>query len=231
MPAARRRLRLTSVRWRLTAWVAVMMLASAAITYVVVSHYVTQQLRGQVEQDIRGDAAQLGQSLQLSGARTPARVTTLARQYLHGQPYDATATILVVIVPGHGALSNHPELLGSATPDDGESAAEQQQENALGHQLLNPRVGAFTLTLPDVGDVRLVERDVTVGGHVAARVIAGEPLVVVTRAQQGVTRAFLLAAILILLLALVASYIAGARVSAPQRRMAAVAGGGGAGGM
>src|SRR5277367_1618741 len=97
--ASSQRPRLASVRWRLTAWVAVMMLASAAVTYVVVSHYVSQQLRGQIERDIGGDATQLGQSLQLSGARTPARVAAIAQRSLQGQPYDATATVLVVIVP------------------------------------------------------------------------------------------------------------------------------------
>ena len=56
-------------------------------------------------------------------------------------------------------------------------------------------------------------------------VIAGaaEPLAVVDRAQHGVARAFVLAGAVVLLLALVASYLAGARVSAPLRRMAQVA--------
>jgi len=221
--ASGQRPRLASLRWRLTAWVAVMMLASAAVTYAVVSHYVSQQLRGQIQRDIGGDATQLGQSLQLSGARTPARVAAFAQRSLRGQPYDATATVLVVMVPGQGALSNHPELLGSPTPDDGESLAEQQQENAQGRQLLRPRQGAFTLMLPDVGDVRLVERSVTIDQHLSVRVIAGEPLIIVARAERGVTQAFVLAAVLILILALVASYVAGARFSAPLRRMAAVA--------
>jgi two-component system, OmpR family, sensor kinase len=52
---------------------------------------------------------------------------------------------------------------------------------------------------------------------------AGEPLTTVERAQQGVVRAFLLAGAVALALALVASYIAGAQVSAPLRRMASVA--------
>ncbi len=129
----------------------------------------------------------------------------------------------MVDVPGHGTLSNHPELIGSAEPDDGESAAEQAQENQLGRQLLVPRQGFFTLPLPDVGNVRLYERAVTVGGRVPVRILVGEPLVIVTRAEQGVARAFLLAGILVLALALLASYLAGARFSAPLRRMASVA--------
>ena len=52
---------------------------------------------------------------------------------------------------------------------------------------------------------------------------AGEPLALVDRAQHGVARAFVVAGAVVLLLALVASYLAGARVSAPLRRMAQVA--------
>jgi signal transduction histidine kinase len=52
---------------------------------------------------------------------------------------------------------------------------------------------------------------------------AGEPLSLVERAQNGVARAFALAGVVLLGLALLASYLAGARVSAPLRRMAQVA--------
>ncbi len=212
-----------SLRWRLTAWVAAVMLASVAVTYVVVYRDTGEQLRGQIDRDIRGDAAQLAQSLKLSGARTPARVTAIASRYLQGQPYDATATLLVVDVSGGGTLSNHPELLGSQTPDDGESPAEQAEENRLAAAILVPREGYFTLPLPDVGDVRMFGQSTIVGGRVPVRILAGEPLVVVTRAESGVARAFLLAGIFVLALALLASYWAGARFSAPLRRMAAVA--------
>ncbi len=199
------------------------MLASVAVTYVVVYRDTGQQLRSQIDRDIRGDAAQLAQSLRLSGARTPARVTAIASRYLQAQPYDATATFLAVSVSGGGTLSNHPELLGSAAPDDGESAAEQSQENHLGRSLLSPRRGSFTLQLPDVGDVRMFEQAIVVGGRVPVRILAGEPLEIVTRAERGVARAFLIAGIFVLALALLASYFAGARFSAPLRRMAAVA--------
>jgi signal transduction histidine kinase len=60
-------------------------------------------------------------------------------------------------------------------------------------------------------------------GRLAVIVGAGQPLATVERAQHGVARAFLLAGVLTLAIALVASYFLGARVSAPLRRMAAVA--------
>ena len=153
-----------SLRWRLTAWVAAVMLASAAVACVVVYRDTGRQLRGQIQHDLRGDAAQLSQSLDVSGARTPLRVAAVAGRYLQGQPYDAAATLLVVVVPRRRALSNHPELIGSVVPDDGETPTEQRQEDRLSGALLSPRTGYFTLQLPDIGAVRLLERTVVVGG-------------------------------------------------------------------
>jgi two-component system, OmpR family, sensor kinase len=60
-------------------------------------------------------------------------------------------------------------------------------------------------------------------GNLRVRVGAGEPLAVVTRAQRSIVRSFVIAGALALVLALIASYLAGASVSLPLRRMARVA--------
>jgi signal transduction histidine kinase len=92
----------------------------------------------------------------------------------------------------------------------------------MGALLSRPRLGYSTQLVPDVGKVRILERRTTLG-QLDVVVGAGEPLAAVTRAQRGVARAFVLAGALSLALALIASYFAGARVTAPLRRMAAVA--------
>ncbi len=85
-----------------------------------------------------------------------------------------------------------------------------------------PHLGYTVQQVPDVGATRVLERSVALDGlHVV--VGAGEPLSVVSRAQAGVARTFVLAGALTLALALVASYLTGARLSAPLRRMAGVA--------
>jgi signal transduction histidine kinase len=126
-------------------------------------------------------------------------------------------------VPGAGTASNHAELFGGGSaPDDGETAAEQALENQLGRALLVPHYGYSTRSLPDAGSVRVYERAVTIGGARAV-VGAGESLAAVTRTQHGVIRSFVLGGAITLLLAVIASYLAGARVSAPLRRLAALA--------
>jgi two-component system, OmpR family, sensor kinase len=211
-----------SLRWRLTAWVAAVLLVSAGVIFVVVYRDTGQQLRGQIDGDIAGDASQLKQSLVPLAGQTPRQVALAAARYVHAQPFGTTAKLLFVLVPGAGTTSNHPELFGSSRPDDGETAAQLAHENVLGRALVVPRLGYSTQTAPDVGPIRVFERRVSVG-KLSVVVGAGEPIAIVVRAEHGVARAFLMAGALTLAIALLASYLAGARVSAPLRRMATVA--------
>jgi two-component system, OmpR family, sensor kinase len=210
----------TGLRSRLTLWVAGVLIASIAIVFVVVYQDTSSQLRGQIDADIRGDAAQLSHGLALGRHPSRRSVLNAARSYMNAQPYGETS-LLFAIVPGAGATSNQPELFGGK-PDNGETVAEQDRENVLGRALLIPRIGYTTRELPDAGLVRVYELGATIGGHNVV-IGAGEPLSAVARAQHGVIRSFVLAGAIALLLAVLASYFAGARVSAPLRRLAALA--------
>ncbi|MGD0980904.1 MAG: HAMP domain-containing sensor histidine kinase [Solirubrobacteraceae bacterium] len=211
-----------SLRWRLTAWVAGVIVLSAAITFVVVYRDTDQQLRNQVNSDVGGDATELAQSLRLLSGDSASQIAAAAGRYVNAQPFSATSAMLFVLVPGAAPQSNHPELFGAAHPDDGESAAQQASENVLGRALAVPHLGYSTRPAPDVGQLRILERAVHVG-RLTVVAGAGEPLKTVSRAEHGLARAFVLAGGIALVLALFASYLAGARFSAPLRRMAAVA--------
>jgi signal transduction histidine kinase len=213
---------LASLRWRLTAWVAAVMLVSVAVIFAVVYNDTGTELRGQIDRDIAGDVDQLSQSLRSAGGSDPAQVAVRAGRYMRSQAYSATSTLLFVIVPGTGPVSNHPELFGTRAPDDSETPAQQANENSEALRLGVPHLGYSVRRVPDVGGVRILERALTVDG-VRLVVGAGEPLAIIERAQDGVARAFLLAGALTIALALIASYFAGARVSAPLRRLAAIA--------
>jgi len=116
-----------------------------------------------------------------------------------------------------------PALLAQVrSPEEGETLAQQTEENQAARKLLSPRTGYSTAHVPDVGAVRLHERPLKVAGMTVG-VAAGQPLASVEHAQHGLAGAFLLAGALVLVIALVASYVAGVRVSAPLRRMAQVA--------
>jgi signal transduction histidine kinase len=211
-----------SLRWRLMAWVAGVMLVSAAVIFVVVYDVTGSELRSQIDRDLADDTSQLAQSLGSPHHSGPAQLAAAAERYIRAQPYSATSTLLFALMPAGYTASNHPELFSASGPDDGETAAEQARENRQARQLSEPHVGYFTAPVPDVGHVRILERPVSVGG-VNVVIGAGQPLATIESAQHGVARSFLLAGSLTLALALVASYLAGARVSAPLRRMASVA--------
>ncbi len=198
------------------------MIVSAAVVFAVTYTRTGSEIRTQIDRDLRGDTTQLSEFLRPLGGANPALVSSAAGRYLRDQPYKATSTLLFVLVPGAGTVTNHPEVFGGGAPDEGETAAEQAHENAMGTRLQIPRLGYSTQPVPDVGQMRMLERPVGVGS-LDVIVGAGEPLQSVNRAQRGIANAFVLAGALTLAIALLASYLAGVRVTAPLRRMAAVA--------
>ncbi len=212
----------SGLRWRLTAWVAAVLLIASGVVFAVVYINTGTQIRSQIDRDIAGDAAQLEQAVTPLAGRTPKQIAAAANRYVTAQPFSGTSTVLFVLVPGQPTVSNHPEVFGGSRPEDGETAAEQAREDLTGENLRRPRLGYSDRHVPDVGRVRVLERAVRVG-RIPVVVGAGEPLSLVERAQHGVAKAFVLAASIALLLALIASYLAGARVTAPLRRMATVA--------
>jgi two-component system, OmpR family, sensor kinase len=210
------------LRWRLTAWVAVVMIVSAAAVFVVVYQDTGRQLRSQIDRNIAAQTSQLSQAVLPFAGASPAVVSDAAARYVRAQPYTANSTLLFVLVPGGTTVSNHPEVFGGSGPESGETQAEQASENRAVRALKVVRLGYSTPRVPDVGRMRVLERSVNLG-TVRAVVAAGAPLALVESAQHDVARSFLVAGAVVLVLALIASYLAGARVSAPLRRMAAVA--------
>jgi two-component system OmpR family sensor kinase len=210
------------VRWRLTAWVAGVIVVCTAVIFFIVYNETGTQLRTQIERDIRGDAMQFGHVLGERPALPTAKLLTAATDYVSAQPYSQASTLLFVVAANGATVSNHRELFGSVRPDDGETPAEQARENALGLRLKTHGSGYFTEDVPDAGDVRLYETSVqTAAGRLT--VGAGEALATVSRSQDGVARSFLLGGAITLVLAILASYLIGARISAPLRRLAWVA--------
>ncbi len=225
-----------SLRWRLAGWVALVVVLSTGVAFAAVYHGTGTQLRSQIDREMAGDADELAHALTSSGARTPSGALAAVSGYIRGQPFDASSTLLFALVPGAGTATNTPELFGRHTPDDGESASVQAQENRLSRRLISAGYGYSTLSVPDVGQLRLLKRSVRAPGErtgdrsksdrsESRRVTigVGESLASVAHAQRGVARAFILAGLLTLAGALLASLAIGARFSRPLRRMATVA--------
>jgi signal transduction histidine kinase len=219
MPTTDRfRWRPRGLRWRLAIWVAAMLLLSAAVIFIVVYVSTGTQLEREIDRDLTDDTTQLARSLRPLAGGTAAKVLATAERFVSGQPYSATSTLFFVLVPGSPSVSNHPDVFAGS---DDRGRGETGQGHGEGG-LAKPHLGFSTRMVPSVGKVRLLEHEIMLAGR---RVVigAGEPLAVVARAQHGITRAYLAAGAVALVLAFIASYFAGARVSAPLRRMAGVA--------
>ncbi len=218
-----RRMSPSGLRWRLAGWLTLVTLACTAIAFVAVYRGTGSQLRHQIDQETGGDARELAHNLVAAQARNPRELSAAATRYVRAQPFSASSTLLFALVPGVGTSTNRPEVFAPRSTDNGETPAEQAQENRLSGNLLAAPDGYSTVVLPDVGNLRLLKIRVRVPGGMTAIVGAGEPLAAVAHAQRSVARAFILAGLLALAGALLASYLVGARLSRPLRRMAAVA--------
>ena len=213
----------TGLRWRLAGWVALVMLLCTAVVFVAVYRGTATQLRQQIDQEIAGDASDFAHNLATAGARNPRELSAVATRYVRGQSFSRSSTLLFALVPGQAPSTNRPELFGADAPDNGESAAEQSLENRASGRLRGAPSGYSTLSLADVGQLRLLKRKLRVSGGREVVVGVGEPLASVAQAQRGVARAFVLAGFLAFAGALLAAYLIGSRVSRPLRKMASVA--------
>jgi hypothetical protein len=128
-----------SLRWRLTTWVAGVMLISAAVIFVVIYEDTGTELRNSIDRDIAGDTSQLSHLLGSLSGDNQSQVVAAAQHYVSAQPYTANSTLLFVLIPGHATVSNHPEVFASTGPEDGETFQEQARENALEAELLTAK--------------------------------------------------------------------------------------------
>jgi two-component system, OmpR family, sensor kinase len=223
MRALRDRLARAGLRWRLAGWVVLVVLLCTGISFVAVYRGTGTQVRQQIDKELAGDGGDLSHDIARSHPTTAKRAVQAAEEYVRDQSFAASSTVLFVLIPGEATSTNRPELFTHAAPDNGETPADQSQENELSRNVLRTPDGYATLALPDVGDLRVLKRSIRLNAGLIATVGVGEPLSSVEHAQAGVARAFILAGVLALALALLASYLIGTRVSWPLRRVAAVA--------
>ncbi|HEX4564188.1 MAG TPA: HAMP domain-containing sensor histidine kinase [Solirubrobacteraceae bacterium] len=200
-----------------------MTLVCTSIAFVATYRGTGTQLRKQIDSELSGDANELSRTLAQVHSPTPARLVSAASTYVRNQPFGATSTLLFVSVAGAGTATNRPELFAGAEPDNGETQAVQASEGRSAAGLVGAREGYSTERLLDVGRLRLLKRTLALGAGARAVIGVGEPLATVSHAQEGVARAFVLAGVLALAGALLASFLIGTRVSRPLRRMASVA--------
>ena len=223
MAALSGRLPALSLRWRLAAWVAAVMLIGTAVTFVVVYRGSGTQLRAQIDREMQNAADDLAHAIAVSRGRSPQSVVGTADRYLEQQPFRSTSTLLMAVVPGPGTGPGHALLFADGRREAIESPAEEARARRVGQHLTRAPLGYSTFHAADQGQLRLLKRQLRVAGGLGITIGVAEPLRTVAHAQAGVANAFVLAGLIALVGALLAAYLIGTRMSRPLRRMAAVA--------
>ena len=141
------------------------MVVSAAVVFLVVYQDTGAQLKSR-DRPVTSAAIRPRCSSPLDALerqRRRSNISSAAARYVLAQPYDATSTLLFVLLPDGAAASNHPEVFGGGAPDEGETVAQQQVENVEGRKLLVPRLGFSTARFADVGKMRIFEQRADLG--------------------------------------------------------------------
>ena len=152
-----------SLRWRLTAWVAGVMLISAAVVFVVV--YIEHR---HADPRARSTATSPATPTQLVAGAQAARghsadADRRGRQPLRARPAlqrDLDAAVRRSC-PGRRTVSNHPEVFGSRqTGERRDRRRAGARERVRGAAAATPHLGYSVQRIPDVGRMRVLERTV-----------------------------------------------------------------------
>lgn len=192
--------------------IAIVIVALAAVTSSFVALYngTGQQLRGQIDAQLRTQAAEWRQLTAGTRLATPAQVREQGRRFLAAQRYHSDALVIVLAPAAGRPLTNAPELLSSEA-DSGSSV------------LLNAPPGLTEANVPEAGPMRILSEAVIDRGRRVGTLHLAEPLAPVSRAQNSLQSSFLVVGALAALLATVVAVGLAALIAAPLRRITAIA--------
>ena len=224
MPSSGARVRPRSLRWRLTLALGTVLILAFLGTFYVVYHETDSRLRGQIDTDVRKEAASFSLTVSPPGVElTSAQIAGRAQHYVGEQPFSAAERLLYAIVPGQSLATNYPELLGQTAHDIDDTPAKRRAEARLTAELRAQKPGFSIQRAPDAGDVRLYVEAFRTEDGLVSRVGVAEPLAPVNDALEGITRAFAIGGTLTLAAALLAGFLLAAGFARPLRRMARIA--------
>ena len=216
------RLRLSGLRARLTVSIAAILVIAIGLTFLVIYRGTGSTLRSSVDRELREEIGAFA-SQGLGRARGADALAAAGRRYAASQAFGSSARLLILKLRDGRIATNDPELLGLSHDLDREDAQTQDRERLETKRLLAAPIGFSTISLEDIGAVRVISRPVERAGRQAGVIRVGEPLAPVEQAQDGVAKAFFLAGSLTLLGALAAGYFVATRTADPLRRMARTA--------
>jgi two-component system, OmpR family, sensor kinase len=218
-------IRRRSVRARLIALIAGLLVAALGVTGYFVYRGTGAQVRRAIDDDLRQDAAAFSTQAVPRRAQRPATIAASVRRYLATQPaFGESARLFVVRVSGGPIVTNEPELVARDDRDQADESIQQRAREATDAGGIRAApLGYATFNLTEAGRLRLLTRPIVRTGRTVAMLSVGETLASVQRAQQGVIKALLLAGSCTLAAAILLGAALASRIVQPLRRMARTA--------
>jgi signal transduction histidine kinase len=216
-------MRLHGLLPRIAALVTLVVLACVGVAFFAVYRETSSQLTHRATLDLRQDMGALAQAV-TKGSTRPGAVARRVRAFLRNEPFRPTNHIVLAAIGRASPITNQPELLGLAHPDEtGENSSAQGAENHAAREFLTAPAGLTVRRLPDAGRFQVFVRTIHLDATHTVRLAIGEPTTATDRAKDSVLDAFLLAGALATLAALLGGVVVASRVASPLRRMATVA--------
>jgi len=222
------------LRGKLALSIGVIILAALGAGYLAVYRGTGAELESRTERDLELESEGLAARMAGPGADRPDELSRRARILVGTDTFGPNARIVVIDVHDGATATNQPELLKRHSSDDGHSGSdgsddhhgdsgEGSDRHHEADRILDAPPGYTTVSLDDVGSVRLLSREVDLPGDNRATITVGQSLAPVDAALEGLRKTFLLVGLITLLVAAAAAWLLASRVTRPMRRMAAVA--------
>lgn len=200
------------LRAQLALAIALVTAAGVIASFVALYSGTTARLRGQIDTQLRTQAAEWRQFTLGADISNPVALERAARRFIANQRYHAESLINVIQVSGGRTVSNTPEIL---------AREEGRGEGPVG--LLDSPAGISTASVAEAGDMRVLAQPIVSHRRYVGTLRVGNPLTPVSQAQSSLRRTFVVVGTLAVVLAAIVGIALATLISAPLRRITAVA--------
>ena len=205
----------TGLRAQLALAISLVTALGIGVSFVALYNGTSARLRGQIDSQLRTQAAGWRQFTSNTDLSTPASLERAARRFIASQRYHAESLVSVVQVNGGRTVSSNPELVGlqEARQRSGDQSAS----------LLDSPAGLSTADVAEAGSMRVLAQPIRYDMARVGTLRIANPLTPVSQAQSSLRQTFLIVGILAVVLAALAGAGLAALIAAPLRRITAVA--------
>jgi signal transduction histidine kinase len=203
------------LRAQLALAIALVTLLGVGASFLALYSGTSARLRGQIDAQLRTQAAEWRQFAAGADLSTPDRLRATAARFIASQRYHAESLIIAIQTNTGALVDNNPDLLAR------EEGREQRSPDSIG--LLNAPTGLSTASVAEAGSMRVLTQPIRSRSRVVGMLRVADPLTSVARAQASMQHTFLFVGLIALVLAVAVGLALASLIAAPLRRVTGVA--------